>query len=149
MADLDTLHRHLTDQELKDFLRRRFTRAGFGQPLLDALDEVVLLIRHHGFAEIVDGLEQAVEELLTRPPVPPVDFAEMARKNEEAIAAYQERMRAIIPTYQPGDRFEFLDEVYEIFRYQREGESGYWLRRGKDEIFIPIEHEDILEPILH
>jgi hypothetical protein len=131
----DTLHLHLTHEELKDLLRRRFSRAGLEPPILEAIDEIALLIRRHGFAAVLERLELAVQEL-SQPPVPPVDFTELFRQNEEAIAAYQARMRAVPPTYQPGDQFEFLGEVYEICRYQREGEPGYWLRRDKDEIFI-------------
>lgn len=82
--------------------------------------------------------------------MPPVDLAELQRQNDEAIAAYQARMRAVLPTYKPGDRVALLGQVYKIFHYQRKGEPGYWLRlRGKkDEMFIPIEEEGILRPVL-
>ncbi len=56
--------------------------------------------------------------------MPPADFAELFRQTEEAIAAYQARMRAVPPTYQPGDRFEFCGEVYQLTRYQREPEPA-------------------------
>jgi hypothetical protein len=113
-----------THEELKDLLRRRFARAGLEPPILAAIEEIALLIRRHGFAAFLEGLERAVQEL-SRPPGPPVDLAEYSRQTEEAIAAYQARMREVTPTYQPGDRVDFCGEVYEIFSYQREGESGY------------------------
>lgn len=143
----DTLHLHLTHEELKDLLRRRFARAALEPPIFEAIDEIALLIRRHGFAGVLERLRLAVQEL-SRPPVPPVDFAELFRQNEEAIAAYQTRMRAIPPTYQPGGRIGLLGEVYEISSYQREGELGYWLKGKKDEFFIPIEQEDLLRPVL-
>src|SRR5215210_1052123 len=45
----DTLHLHLTHQELKDLLRRRFSRAGLEPPILEAIEEIALLIHRHGF----------------------------------------------------------------------------------------------------
>jgi hypothetical protein len=150
MADnLDTLHLHLTHEELKDLLRRRFTRAGLDPQLLqNAIAEIALLIRALGFTTTLERLERAVQEL--RPPVAPVDLAEYFRRTEEAIVAYQDRMRKITPAYQPGDRIRFCGEIYEFFGYQREeGEPGYWLRAKKDEIFIPIGQEGLLEPVLH
>lgn len=107
----DTLHLHLTHEELKDLLRRRFARAGLQPPTFDAIDEITLLIRRHGFAAFLEGLELAVQEL-SRPPVPPVDLIELFRQTEEAIAAYQARMREVTPTYQPGDRVDFCGEIY-------------------------------------
>lgn len=66
----------------------------------------------------------------------PLDLAELFCQTQEAIADYQARMRAVPPTFQPGDRVELYGEAYEIFIYQREVESGYWLRRRKDEVFV-------------
>ena len=77
----------------------------------------------------------------------PIPLAEWLRQIEDAIADYQARMRAVTPTYQPGDRVDFCGQLYEIFSYQREGESGYWLRREKDEVFIPVDQEKILRPV--
>jgi hypothetical protein len=53
----DTLHLHLTHEELKDLLRRRFARAGLEPPIFDAIDEIALLIRRHGFAAFLEDLE--------------------------------------------------------------------------------------------
>lgn len=82
----DTLHLHLTHEELKDVLRRRFARAGVDPPILEAIDEIALLIRRHGFAAVLERLELAVQEL-PRPPAPPVDLAELShlghRRNAE------------------------------------------------------------------
>lgn len=144
----DTVHLHLTHEELKDLLRRRFARSGLEPPILDAIEEIALMIRRHGFAAFLEGLERAVQEL-SRPPGPPFDLAEYSRQTEEAIAAYQARMREVTPTYQPGDRVDFCGEEYEIFSYQREGESGYWLRSKKDEAFIPVDQEKYLRPVVH
>lgn len=56
--------------------------------------------------------------------MPPIDLAELFRQTEEAIAAYQARLRKVPPTYQPGDRFEFCGERYVLSHYQREGEPA-------------------------
>lgn len=98
----DTLHLHLTHEELKDLLRRRFARAGLQPPAFNAIDEIALLIRRHGFAAFLEGLELAVQEL-SRPREPPIPLAEWLRQTEDAIADYQARMRAVTHTYQPGD----------------------------------------------
>ena len=130
----DTLH--LTHEELKDLLRRRFARAGLEPPILDAIDEIALLIRHLGFGAFLDGLELAVQEL-SRPSVPPIPLEEWLQLNEKALADFDARMQEVSPTYQPGDRVVLHGEEFEVNRYQRgEGMTGYWLRRRKDEVFI-------------
>jgi hypothetical protein len=149
MADIDTLHLHLTHEELKDLLRRRFARAGVEPPIFDAIEEIALLIRRHGFAAFLDGLELAVQEL-SRPSKPPIPMDEWHRLNEEALADFDARMQKVPPTYQPGDRVVLHGEEFEVHRYRRgDNMTGYWLRRKKAEVFIPIEQEDLLRPVLH
>ena len=82
--------------------------------------------------------------------MPPIPLAEWCRLNEEALADFDARMQKVAPIYQPGDRVVLHGEEFEIDRYQRgEGMTGYWLRRKKDAVFIPIEQEELLRPVLH
>jgi hypothetical protein len=65
---LDTLHLDLTDEELKDLLRRGFAYSGHEAAMPEeALDEFALLVRRFGFAALLEVLESA-EEKLSRPP---------------------------------------------------------------------------------
>lgn len=74
----------------------------------------------------------------------------MAPPDEEALADFDARMQKVTPTYQPGDRVVLHGEEFEVHRYQRgDNMTGYWLRRKKDEVFIPIDQEDLLRPVLH
>jgi len=78
----------------------------------------------------------------------PVDFAELFRQTEEAIADYQARMRAVphLPARRP---------VRALWRGLRDyalpaGGGAWLLAQGmKDEIFIPIDQEGLLRPVLH
>ena len=132
MADIDTLHLHLPHEELKDLLRRRFARAGLEPPILDAIDEIALLVRRLGFPAVLERLKLAVQKL-SRPLMPPIPLAEWHRLNEAALADFDARMQMVTPTYQPGDRVTLHGEVFKVYKYQRGSHmTGYWLRRGKD-----------------
>ena len=59
-------------------------------------------------------------------------------------------MREVTPAYDIGDRVELYGEVFEVAEVQREGMAGYWLRRlGKDSVFLPVDLEEVLRPVLH
>jgi hypothetical protein len=77
----------------------------------------------------------------------PLDpIAELARLTEADIAAFEARMRKVIPTYQPGDRVELHGEVFEVVSYQKEGMPGYWLKRESEVLFLPVDLERVLRP---
>jgi hypothetical protein len=82
MADIDTLHLHLTHQELKELLRRRFARAGVEPPIFAAIDEIARLIRRHGFTACMEGLKLAIQTF-SPPPVLPVDFVELPARTKK------------------------------------------------------------------
>ncbi|HEX4962481.1 MAG TPA: hypothetical protein VF173_16725 [Thermoanaerobaculia bacterium] len=82
--------------------------------------------------------------------VRPECVREMIRLAEEDIASFEARMRAIAPVYQPGDRVLLHGEWFEIARYEPEGMPGYWLRSlGKHDLFLPLDLERELQPIVH
>jgi len=57
-------------------------------------------------------------------------------------------MREVIPTYQPGEWVELHGEVFEVSSYQREGMPGYWLEGEKEKLFIPVDMEKVLRPLV-
>lgn len=63
----DILHLCLTDEELKELLRRGFAFAGLEPGMSDSLDEFALLVRRFGFSALLEVLETAEQEL-SRPP---------------------------------------------------------------------------------
>lgn len=78
----------------------------------------------------------------------PDPLAELLRLTEADIAQFEAKMRAVPPTYQPGDRVELHGEMFEVTSYQGEGMPGYWLR-SKEEVFLPLDWEGLLRPVLH
>jgi hypothetical protein len=76
-------------------------------------------------------------------------IAELLDRAEADIADFEARMREITPAYDVGDRVELYGEVFEVSDVQREDMAGYWLRRlGKDAIFLPVDLEGVLQPVV-
>ena len=67
---------------------------------------------------------------------------------EADILAFEVRMREVIPAYRPGDRVDLHGEEFEVSSYQREGMPGYWLKGSKEELFLPVDLEGVLRPVL-
>lgn len=74
-----------------------------------------------------------------------------AEQTEQDIAAFEARMRGVEPTYKVGDRVDLYGDIFEIVRYEREtGMPGYWIaRKGSEDLFIPIDTEERLQPVVH
>jgi hypothetical protein len=70
--------------------------------------------------------------------------AELIRRGEDDTAAFEERMRLVIPLYQVGDRVELLGEVFEVEAFERDSMPGYWLRGDDDDLFVPVDLEGVL-----
>lgn len=75
--------------------------------------------------------------------------AELVRLAEAEIAAFEVRMRMVVPLYEVGDRLELHGEVFEVAGFEREGMPGYWLKRpGEDVLFLPMDLERVLQPVV-
>jgi hypothetical protein len=75
--------------------------------------------------------------------------AELVRLAEDDIADFETRMREVEPFYRVGDRVQLLGEVCEVAAYEWHGMPGYWLRKpGKDDLFLPVDLEGVLWPIV-
>lgn len=79
-------------------------------------------------------------------PMHPDPIAESIRLAEAAIAAFETRMREVIPAYRQGDRVDLHGEEFEVSSYQREGMPVYWLKGNREELFWPVDLERVLCP---
>jgi hypothetical protein len=135
--------------ELRNLLSRALAQAGCDPELIADLLDFTLSMTRHGCATFLEFLEYALP-VLSPPPPPPIPMEEWHRLNEQALLDFDARMQQVIPTYEPGDRVKLHGDVFEIHRYQRgDGMTGYWLRRGKAEVFISIVSEALLQPVVH
>jgi len=82
-------------------------------------------------------------------PMTPDPISEAVRLAKAAIADFEVRMREVTPAYQRGDRVELHGEVFEVSGYQREGMPGYWLRGETENLFLPLDLEGQLRPVVH
>jgi len=79
----------------------------------------------------------------------PDPISEAVRLAEAAIADFEARMREVTPAYQRGDRGELHGEGFEVSSHQREGMPGYWLRGETEKLFLPVDLEFLLRPVVH
>lgn len=70
--------------------------------------------------------------------------AKLIRQGEQDLAHFEARMRLVTPSYQVGDRVELLGEIFEVETFEREGMPGYWLRGDYDDLFVPVDLEEVL-----
>jgi hypothetical protein len=83
------------------------------------------------------------------PSMPLEVVAELLRLGEADIVDFEARMREVAPAYDVGDRVELYGEGFEVAEVQREGMAGYWLKRpGKDALFLPVDLEGVLRPVV-
>lgn len=68
---------------------------------------------------------------------------------EADIAAFEARMRGVTPSYHRGDQVELHGEVFEVSSHQRKGIPGYWLRGETEKLFLPMDLEGLLRPVVH
>ena len=74
-------------------------------------------------------------------------LAELLRLTEADIAQFEAKLRAVHPTYHPGQKVELHGDMFEVISYQGEGMPGYWLR-SKEEVFLPLDWEGLLRPVV-
>lgn len=58
----DTLHLQLTDEEIKDILRRGFAQGGWGPEISTVIDALSPLVRRFGFPVVLGFLKFMVQE---------------------------------------------------------------------------------------
>jgi hypothetical protein len=80
----------------------------------------------------------------------PNTISDLLRLVEADIADFEARMRAVVPAYGVGDRVELHDEAFEISTMEESEMPGYWLKKQRREpLFLPIDQEHLLKPLLH
>jgi hypothetical protein len=77
-------------------------------------------------------------------------LAELLCEAEAGIADVEARMRQMVPAYPVGDQVDLHGEVFVVASYQPAGMPGYWLRRGgQADLFLPVDLESFLLPVVH